>query len=189
MFSSSFWVRTWCDPAVFWAAATVSVTVLLVWVAWRQLGSLAKSSASDFLFRMKSDFFTEQARKLVFLIEQDLLKYEGAAIPYFSIPDFDKPQLKPRLQELGIAESTISTYFLDDIILGPLEDVAFYLSEKRITKKQAYEVFSYYVCICAESPAIQNYINASRERANYTDVYAGLERLQKLMCAESAARN
>ncbi len=182
MFSCSFWGKTWSDPAVFWVAASAALTALLVWVAWKQLGNLAESSTSDFLFRLKSDFFTEQARKLVFLIDEGLLRFEDAEIPYFSIPDFDKPELKPRLRELGISEATISTYLVDDIILGPLEDVAFYLSEERITKKQVYEVFSYYICICAENPAIQDYKEACRKRPKDSDIYAGLDRMQKLMC-------
>ncbi|SRR5258708_4760797 len=189
MFSCSFWDKTWSDPAVFWVAATALLTGLLVWVAWEQLGNLAESSTSDFLFRLKSDFFTERARKLVFLIDEDLLRFEDAKIPYFSIPDFDNPELRPRLRELGINEPTVSTYLLDDIILGPLEDVAFYLSEERITKKQVYEVFSYYICICAENPAIQDYKKACRKRAENSDIYAGLDHLQKLMCEKSATQS
>jgi hypothetical protein len=189
MFSCSFWDKTWSDPAAFWMAATALLTALLVWVAWKQLGSLAESSTSDFLFRLKSDFFTEQARRLVFLIEENLLRFEDTEIPYFSIPDFDKPELKPRLRELGIGEPTVSTYLLDDIILGPLEDVAFYLSEKRITEEQVYAVFSYYICICADSAAIQDYKKACRKRPEDSDIYAGLDHLQKLMCEKSAARN
>jgi len=188
-FFLSFWEKTGPDPATFWVAATAVITALLVWVAWKQLGSLAKSSASDFLFRLKSDFFTGQARKLMFLIEQNLLRFEDAAIPYFSIPDFNNPALRPRLQELGITESTVSTYLLDDVILGPLQDVWFYLSEKRITQKQVYAVFSYYICICAESRAIQDYKKACRRRPGESDIYAGLNHLEKLMRQESAARN
>jgi hypothetical protein len=158
-------------------------------VAWKQLSSMAESSTSDFLFRLKSDFFNEQARKLVFLIEQDLLKFEDAEIPYFSIPEFNKPELKPRLQELGITESTISMYVLDDIILGPLQDAAFYLREKRITKNQAYAVFSYYICICSKSPAIQAYKEFCRKGLGKSDIYAELDWLETLMSQELAARN
>ena len=189
MFSCSFWEKTWNDPTAFWAATTAFVTALLVWVAWKQLGSLADSSTADFLFRLKSDFFTDQARKLVFLIEQNLLKFEDAAIPHFSIPDFHKAELKLRLQELGITESTVSTYLVDDVILGPLQDVAFYLSEKRITQKQVYAVFSYYICICAESHAIQDYKNECRKQPGKSDVYAGLDHLDRLMRREEAKRN
>ncbi len=189
MFSCSFWEKTWSDPAIFWTAATAVITALLAWVAWKQLGDLAESSTSDFLFRLKSDFFTEQARKLVFLIEQDLLRFEDTEIPYFSIPDFNKPELKPRLRELGITESTVSTYSLDDLILGPLQDVAFYLREHRITKKQVYAVFSYYISLCAESAAIQAYKEACRRPPGESDIYAGLDDLEKLMRQELTARN
>jgi hypothetical protein len=189
MFSWSFWEKTWSDPAAFWVAATAVITAVLAWVAWKQLGDLANSSTSDFLFRLKSEFFTEHSRKLVFLIEQDLLKFEGAGIPFFSIPDFNKPELKPRLQELGITESTVSTYCLDDIILGPLEDVWFYLSEKRITKNQVYAVFSYYIEICARSSAIQAYKEACRKRLGESDIYGGLDHLERLMRREEATRN
>lgn len=176
-----FWHQTLHDPAVFWLALTALLTGVLAAVAWVQLGSLAKSSRSDFLYRLKSDFFTPEARKLVFLIEEGLLHFEDGKIPYFSIPRFEDQELRHRLQELGVASRTVSTHLIDDVILGPLEDVAFYFSEGRITKAQIYAVFSYYIRICARSKAIEAYKIRCRRGAGDGDIYAGVDRLQKLV--------
>src|ERR1017187_7444175 len=89
MFSWCFWQRTWSDPAIFWAAATAVITIILVLVAWVQLRDLARTSRADFIFRLKNDFFTAEARRLLFLVEEDLLRFEDDKIPYFSIPDLD----------------------------------------------------------------------------------------------------
>lgn len=179
MFSYSFWETTCNDPAVLWAAATAIITAILAGVAWVQLRDLARTSKADFIFRLKNDFFTDQARRLLFLVEEDLLQFEDSPIPYFSIPDANDPELIGRFKELGIEGSTVSTYLMDDILLGPLEDVALFLSEKLITVKHAREMFSTYVGLCARNQAIQQYIKAIRRNPDDSDVYAGLDSLHR----------
>jgi hypothetical protein len=188
MFPCSFWEKTWSDPAIFWAAATAIATVILVGVAWIQLRNLADTSRSDFCFRLKNDFFTECARQLFFLLDYDLLKFEDGEIPYFTIRKVDDPALRERFKELGIKDSTVSTYVVDDILLGPLEDVALFLAEKLITETHAYELFYTYVASCAENTAIQEYIRTIRLEPKDLDIYSKFDNLYKRLHAR-ATRN
>jgi hypothetical protein len=179
MLSHYFWEKTWSDPAIFWTMATFVFTVALVWVAWKELGDLARTSRADFIFRLKNDFFTEDARRLLFMVEKNLLEFEDGEIPYFTIRNVDNPILSGRLEELGIKGSTVSTYVVDDALLGPFEDVALFLAENLITAKHAYEMFYTYVSFCAENEEIQKYIKSTRLKPGDSDIYSGFDALYK----------
>jgi hypothetical protein len=170
MLSHGFWERTFSDPVAFWAMATVVATVALVLVAWRELGDLARTSRADFIFRLKNDFFTEDARRLLFMVEESLLQFEDSEIPHFTIRKVDNANLRHRFEELEITGSTISTYVVDDVLLGPLEDVSVFLTEKLMTKKHAYEMFETYVALCLENEEIQKYIQSARRKPPNSDL-------------------
>lgn len=179
MFAHGFWAKTWIDPAIFWAMGTCVFTAVLVLVAWKQLGNLARTSTADFIFRLKSDFFTEEARGLLFMVDAKLLQFEDRPIPYFTIRKADDPDVRGRLEELGVKGSTVSTYLIDDVLLGPLEDVDLFLAEKLITTKQVYEMFDTYVTSCMENEEIQKYIRSLRRKPDDSDVYSGFDDLYK----------
>ncbi len=179
MLSHCFWEKTWSDPAIFWAMATFVFTVALVGVAWKELGDLARTSRADFIFRLKNDFFTEDARRLLFMAEEDLLQFEDGEIPYFTIRKMDDPNLHGRFEELGIKGSTVSTYVVDDVLLGPLEDVNLFLTGKLISVKHAYDMFYTYVASCAENKEIQKYIKSTRRKPDDSDIYSGFDHLYK----------
>ncbi len=122
-----FWLTTLRDPPSFWAMGAAIATVGLIAVAYYQLRDLAETSKSDFLYKLKKDFFTVQARRLVFLAENDLLRFQPGKIPYFEIIQPDA-ETTSRMREMGITESSASTGLVDDVLLGPLEDVGVYWS-------------------------------------------------------------
>jgi hypothetical protein len=72
---SQFLHTNFHDPTAFWTMITRLATVLLIVVAWIQLGSIGKTSQADFIFRLKGEFFTEKARRLIFLIDYEKLKF------------------------------------------------------------------------------------------------------------------
>jgi hypothetical protein len=183
MLSHYFWEKTWSDPAIFWAMATFVFTVALVGVAWKELGDLARTSRADFIFRLKNNFFTEDARRLLFMVDVNLLQFEDSEIPYFTIRKAGDPNLRSRFEELGIKGSTVSTYVVDDVLLGPLEDVDMFLTGKLITEKNAYEMFDTYVTSCAENEEIQKYIKSTRRKPNNSDIYSGFDHLYKRLRA------
>lgn len=181
MFSCSFWYKTLADPAIFWPMATTIVTVVLAFVAWIQLRDLAQTSRADFIFRMKSDFFTEETRRLLFLVEEDFIEFEDDHIPYFSIrtPGGSNHQ---RFSELGIAGSTVSTYVVDDCLLGPFEDIDLFLMQGLINPTHAREMFQTYIAICWKNAEIQKYIEVSRQKHGNANIYSGFDDLYRRLC-------
>jgi hypothetical protein len=167
--------KTIHDPAIFWAMVAAVATVVLLFLAWRQLRSLAKTSRSDFLYRLKSDFFTKEARQLVFLANEDLLQFHiEPDIPYFEIVERNNPGVSERLKELDIEEKSISIYSVDDVLFGPMEDIAVFEKLKLIGLNEVYEVFGEYVNICVNSPGLKEYLKWSTEGPENADVWENL---------------
>lgn len=169
-----FLTRTLFDPAVFWAMATAVATIALIVVAYSQLRSLARTSRSDFLYRLKRDFFTQDARRLIFLAEHDLIKFHASDIPYFEIIGREAPGVADRMKELGIVGDSISVYLVDDALLGPIEDLGVLEKLGLVTLEEVYEVFVTYVEICAEAKPLNEYLEWSRSNPEDEDVYDNL---------------
>ena len=78
------------DRGNLWAFVTASFTVLLFGVALWQLRNLNKTSRAEFNYKLTGDFFTKEARPIVFLIENKWLNFhEGSKskAPSFSIKE------------------------------------------------------------------------------------------------------
>ncbi|MGB7764989.1 MAG: hypothetical protein WBL33_08190, partial [Candidatus Acidiferrales bacterium] len=179
-----FLTKTLYDPAIFWSMIGAIATVILVFVAYWQLKNLARTSRSDFLFRLRSDFFNDDARRLIFLAEHKLLKFHGEdEIPYFEILGRDRPRVADRMRELNIEGDTVSMYLVDDKLLGPIEDIGVLERLGLLTLNEVYEAFVTYINICVESPGLKEYIQYSRKDPEDDDVYDNLlymhEKLQK----------
>ncbi len=172
-------MKTFREPSNLWSLLTWITTVALAAVAYMQLSDLAQTSKSDFLYKLKKDFFTEEARRLVFLIENELLEFRSADIPYFQIARPGDAETQSRLGEIGITGSSVSTYLVDDVLLGPLEDVGLLLRNNLVSLNDAYEQFESYVQICAEDRAISEYLRLARDGEGNEDVYDGFQYLYK----------
>ena len=159
---SDYFVKTFREPGNVWAMLTAITTVALAWVAYKQLSDLARTGKSDFLYKLKKDFFTPETRKLMFLIDNDFLEFESSEIPYFRIVQPQDPATRSRLEELGITGPGISPYLIDDLLLGPLEDVGILLKRDLVSLDEVYEGFDSYVQSCADSRAIRVYLEFSR---------------------------
>jgi hypothetical protein len=155
-------------------------TVILVFVAYWQLKNLARTSRSDFLCRLRNDFFNDDARQLIFLAEHGLLKFDEAGeIPYFEIVGRDRPGVADRMNELNIKGNTVSTYLVDDKLLGPIEDIGVLEKLRLLTLKEVYEAFVTYINICVESPGLREYLQWSRKDPEDDDVYDNLLYIHK----------
>lgn len=173
------------DASTFWVMITAVATVALILVAYRQLKDLARTSRSDFLYRLKSDFFNERTRQLIFLAEHNLLEFQPDAIPYFKVLGHEEPKVRDRLRELGITERSISTYVLDDALLGPIEDIGVLENLGAVSLYEAYEEFVTYVFICMENKAIQQYLDYSDQDPADDDVYDHARNLYASLMKES----
>ncbi len=158
------WFRdTFCQPDTFWAMVAALATVALAGIAYYQLKALVVTGKADFIYRLKKHFFTAKTRRLIFLAKNDLLKFHPETIPYFEVLKADDPELMPRMKDLGITSSSVSTYELNDLLLGPLEDVGMLHQGGNIALHQAFDEFYMYFEICAKNEAIQAYIENCRK--------------------------
>src|ERR1039458_316278 len=80
-----WWCKTIFDPGVFWVMVTGVATTALIFVAWSQLHNLAEVSRGDFIYRLKKDFFTEESRGLLFLLEYHLLEFVKEPTAHFVV--------------------------------------------------------------------------------------------------------
>jgi hypothetical protein len=151
------------QPTSFWAMVTAVFTAVIAVVAYIQLGALVRGSRSDFLYRLKKDFFTEETRRLMFLVDNDLMEFRDEEIPYFQITPGTDGKTAVRLREMGIQDAAISPYLIDDVLLGPLEDLGVLEKLKQVSLEEAYEHFDYYVEASAENRAIRAYLLSSSD--------------------------
>jgi hypothetical protein len=175
------WVRhTFCDPTIFWSMVTAIGTLLLAWIAWKQLSGLAQTSRADFIFRLKSEFFNPRSKPLLFLIEEDLIDFilEGET-GYFVIKDANDERVKSLMRYFGFTENRIPTQEIDDLILGILEDVGMFQRKGVITLEDVYGVFDTYVVEINDNPAIREYMKYSRGGRGNADVWAEFRMLVK----------
>lgn len=82
------------------------------------------------------------------------------------------------MTELGISATAISTYLVDDLLLGPLEDVGIFLKRNMLSLDEVYEQFDSYVQLCEDNDAVGAYLKLSRTGEGNEDVYDGIEYLR-----------
>ena len=178
MWTTDFWLETFRKPETFWSMVTAVTTVVLARVAYKQLSDLARTGKSDFLYKLKKDFFTPEVRQLIFLMENNFLEFRPGDIPYFAIVLAKDAETQSRARELGISGNAVSTYVVDDLLLGPLEDVGILLKRDMVSLHEVYEQFDSYVQLCADNDAVGAYLKFSRDGEDNADVYDGFEYLR-----------
>jgi len=63
------------DKVGLWTFVTALATLLLWWVAKKQLGAIRKVAQTDFARRFNKDFFNEKTRDLIMLFNYRALKF------------------------------------------------------------------------------------------------------------------
>jgi hypothetical protein len=149
-----------CLGAIFMA--------LVAFIAYWQLNNISKTAGTDFIHRLKNDFFTESARILMDHIIEKRIKFKEYRVEgpekkalgaYF---EMDDNQLFKRFPEEIKAQLMKKKYYLeaevDDFVLGPLEDIGLFEVRHLIDSEMAYEEFSYYTIEAFENEEIKKYI-------------------------------
>jgi len=170
-----------------WSALTALGTLALVVVAYKQIQSLIKTNedanrtaTEDFLYKLKKDFFTREARTLLTLLEIDSLKFEEISedkdfrIFKVIIPDNIKKYIK---DSIDTKKTYYTTQEIDDFLLQHLEDLGLLFYKGMITIEDADQQFEYYLKTIFEDNEIKAYINWAREQANDNDIYSKFELL------------
>jgi hypothetical protein len=152
-------------------------TLILVFVAWAELGSISKTSSADFIHRLKEDFFTEKTRTLIHLIHRGYIKfveeYKGGERIYFFNINEEKIKSSGLPDEIIVRltkEKVYSTYEMDDLVLGHFEDVGFLEKKGLVDIEMVENQFSWYIGVVFENPEIQAYLKSQTEYIS-SDIY------------------
>ncbi len=147
-------------------------TFFIAVIAWWQLSKGNKTTQADFIHRFSCDFFNKEARDLIMLLNNGLLKFKVRDIsekdkdelskefPYFEIDKrlLSKIRINNETKEKLDKQEVYSTFEIDDNLLGHFEDIANYEKNGFISTQMAYESFSWYIEVAWENQEIQNYI-------------------------------
>lgn len=144
---------------------TAASTALLMIIAAIQFRAINRTSAADFVHRLNGDFYALHTRKVRELLIHDAVTFQ-----------IDKEN--PRFVDRG-GVVAFDAHDLDDYVLGPLEAIGIYESQKIIDLATTYEMFGWYVTKIWESGAIRDYIQWQREQPHGFDVYDCLGALYK----------
>jgi hypothetical protein len=170
------------DCNCFWAAITAIATIALVFVGCFQLQELNKTNREAFLQKLKNDFFTENERRLMFLIENGFLKFESIQINetesyhlfVAKIPD----NYLPYLTDAALREKKYyMTQEVDDFLLQHFEDLGLLYKKGILKKYEIEQTFGYYLETCWKSEEIQKYLHFAR--GGDEDIYSKF----KLICS------
>ena len=167
--------------AILVAIASAVATWFLYFTADTNLKSLDKTSETRFINEFKADFFSPKTTLIFELIEYDHYKYTGEPSfiyvegkedrdpDYFKIiannikDDLIKTNYIGNLEKIfGKDKKIFATSEVDNLLLGPLEDIGAYLKSGLISKEMMYDIFDHYIQICHKNEQIINYITALR---------------------------
>lgn len=193
------WVtKTIYDPVVFWAMVTAVATVLLVaatgLLVWVGVIPLVRNKQADLTERLRQDFLSPIAENVLFLAGHNLLIFvsdpprtgiEGMA--FFQIQQMDGNIFQQRLIQIVGNQQIFMTFEIDDRVLTPLEEVAFYVQHGELTYDDAFRVFGGYFDIIFSNREMQRYITWLRQRL--PDAYRRAEQLYERMNAHNAEMN
>jgi hypothetical protein len=168
-------LATWCflgpgDRKVFFDGMfgslvggfiTAIVTPELIWVGLSQLEGLnditseqARTTAADFILRRTDRFSQPETRRLLHLIEDGYLIFEEKKPLRDSCFLVDQATIQTSglhevIKQTLLEKKVYSTYEIDDLILGPLEDLGSLEAEPAqllLTFDLIYDFFSWYIC-------------------------------------------
>jgi hypothetical protein len=178
------------------AAAGAVITLVLVWVAMEQLEGIDETSqrsasiaSADFVLRLSEQYFQDQTRILIHLVDADYLQFKrdaNLAESYFEVDTarVEKSTLHVDVKQALTKRRIYSTYDMDHFLLGVLEDLGFYEQARILDVSMIYNNFSWYIEIATANPAVKEYVEASR--AEDPSVWAQLDYILK-QCREFEA--
>ena len=156
------------DRTGVWTAFAALAAFLAVLVARSELGSTRKTTQADFAKRFVDSYFTSETRAIFALLMNSALQFEvlsikdkdGAEIdnlPFFKIKTAIADQLKG-IVDIDSAKIGYSAFEIDDLLLGPLDDIGWYKKHKLINMETIREMFGYYIYECYKNEELQKYI-------------------------------
>jgi hypothetical protein len=181
-----FLTKTIFDPGVFWlmvtAVATVALVLATVGLVWIGLIPLVRSKKAELAERFKEELLTASSQEIFFLAAHGFLTFvvdkqpTGREIGYFSIIKLNENIMQQRLDQMFGEQRIVMTFEMDDEILAPLEEVAYYEKHGEIEFEDVYRIFGDYIDVCWSNGEIVKYISWLRRTAK-ADAYKNMEAL------------
>jgi hypothetical protein len=193
-----FLTKTIYEPEVFWAmlvaVATVILTVATVALVFVGAMPLVRAKKAELAERFREELLAPETKKLFFLASHGFLEFvrnekngvEG--MPYFAIVHVEPPIVKERMDQIYGDQRIVMTFEMDDQLLAPLQEMAYYVERKSIRFNDAFRIFGDYVDICFSNAEILKYITWIRRKPGAAEVYKSLEELHKKMKAHNEKR-
>jgi len=169
---------------VFGSILGAVLAAFLVWVAWKQLGNIGKTSSADFVHRIDNDFFTGETRRLLSLVDCGALEFrqngavesseEVGSQPYFEVNQntLDKTNLPDDLKQWLAKKRYYSAWEVDDLLLGHFDNLGMLEQRGIVDFQLVYDEFSWYIETAWKDEHIREYIKYLRadDKSNRIDV-------------------
>jgi hypothetical protein len=157
--------------------------------AYIQLSHNTNSMKADFAHKIKTDFFTDEERTLMFLLNNDLLEFRmfkdsitRIEFPYFSLNNKKAKYFQnDSINLLTKVKKTYSTLEIEDILLNHFEDLNLYRKNKVIGADYLYNGFSGYIENVYKNTQIQKLIDWLKTDVGANDSYAGFIELHDFL--------
>lgn len=156
-----------------------AVNLILILITLKQLRVISSTSRADFIHRLKNDFFTPQTRKLFILVDLEAIRYvskNNGEVVYFEVEEEKFKNYPEEIKKEIIEKKFYTQYEIEDILLGPLEDIGLLLENGIIKIDMVYPEFCYYVKRIYENNEIRKYIEDIK-KVDGEDIYKYLETL------------
>jgi hypothetical protein len=177
------------DWATIGAVISALATTALALIAWKQLGNLnktyvqiSKTSKADFAHRCNTDFFSAGTRELFMLFDYDMIKFHVIDEIDFAYFEIDKTKLDshPILYNFINKDKQIfSAYEIDDLLLGPLDNVGTYFNQGLINIDLIVNFFGYYIEELHNNKQIEAYLEWIRSEPGYENIYDSFEAIYR----------
>lgn len=182
----TFCISCTLDWSAVTALATVGLliaTILLVFYGRGQLKALNETSKRNFLHQLKKDFFTDQAREILALLECELLTFSltklndesDRELAFFEVKTIGNETARTVLKNISSGKTNISSYEMDDFLLQHLEDLGLLFKQEIVDIYNIDQLFGYYVVAAFENSEIKKYIDWARQDDD--DIYSNFEHL------------
>lgn len=172
------------DFGALWNFILVLVTLLLWYVAKKQLGKISKTTQAEFIDNFNKAFFTSQTRDIIMLIDYDALTYQSHAVAYadkddkefeyFEIDEKVVSQLKlDTTTSKRLMKKKIYTAFEMDEVLGHFCDIGLFVESKRVDMKDVSNYFGWYIETSWCNEAIRTYAEKHLDHYHHFKSIAG----------------
>lgn len=144
------------------------VTSALVLIGVWQVIKIANTASADFVLRKTEQFFRDETRLLLHLIDSDYLIFKRNSNfneSYFLVDEarIKQSDLHDLLKTDLLKRLAFSAYEIDDLLLGPLEDLGYLESVGTIDFKLIDNTFGFYLEKIMDNPAVSDYVIAHKQ--------------------------